>query len=112
MSVNVTPQHDRDLVRRLEKKPYGEPPVEELGNRKVSVTRMDNAFSDYSHQAEKLSVLLAEPRDRFSWTSYHDLLKQRTAEVVAYEKYRDIKDELFTLINPPTVPDRPESSVN
>ena len=73
---------------------------------------MDNAFSDYSHEAEKLSVLLAGPRDRFSWTSYHNLLRQRVAEVVAYEKYRNIKDELFTLINPPAVSDRPESSVN
>jgi dsDNA-binding SOS-regulon protein len=86
--------------------------MEELGNCKVLVTIMDNAFSDYSHQAEKLSVLLAEPRDQFSWTLYHDLLKQRTAEVAAYEKYRNLKDELFTLIHPPTVPDRPESSVN
>jgi len=86
--------------------------MEELGNRKILLTKMDSAFSDYSHEAEKLSVLLAGPRDRFSWTSYHDLLRQRVAEVVAYEKYRNIKDELFTLINPPAVPDRPESSVN
>jgi len=40
------------------------------------------------------------------------LLKQRTAETVAYEKYRSIKDQLFGLINPPAAPDRPESSVN
>jgi eukaryotic-like serine/threonine-protein kinase len=38
--------------------------------------------------------------------------KQRTAEVVAYEKYRNIKDELFTLIHPPPPQDRPGSSVN
>ena len=113
MTVHVTPLHDRILLRQVEEiKPHGEPPMEELGNRKALLTRMDNAFSDYSHEAEKLSVLLAEPRDPFSWTSYHDLLRQRTAEVVAYEKYRSIKDELFTLINPPAVPDRPESSVN
>jgi hypothetical protein len=86
--------------------------MEELDNRKLLVTRMDNAFSEYSHEAERLSILLAESRDPSSWTSYHDLLKQRTAEVVAYEKYRNIKNEVFTLINPPTVPDRPESSVN
>lgn len=86
--------------------------MEERGNRKILLTRMDDAFSDYSHEAEKLSVLLAQPRDAVSWTSYHDLLRQRTAEVVAYEKYRGIKDALFTLINPPTVPDRPESSVS
>jgi len=103
MTVHVTP---------LMKRGYGEPLMEELGNRKILLTKMDNAFSDYSHEAEKLSVLLAGPRDRFSWTSYHDLLRQRVAEVVAYEKYRNIKDELFTLINPPAVPDRPESGVN
>jgi len=86
--------------------------MEQSGNCKILLTRMDDAFSDYSQEAEKLSVLLAEPRDRCSWTLYHDLLKQRTAEVVAYEKYRNIKDELFTLINPPGLPDRPESTVN
>jgi hypothetical protein len=72
-------------------KPYGEPVMEELSNRKILLTRMDNAFSDYSHEAEKLSVLLAGPRDRFSWTSYHNLLRQRVAEVVAYEKCRNIQ---------------------
>jgi hypothetical protein len=73
---------------------------------------MDTAFSDYSHEAEKLSVLLAEPRDPSSWSLYHNLIKQRTAEVVAYEKYRNIKDELFRLFEPPPVADRPKSSVN
>ena len=64
--------------------------------------RMDDAFCVYSREAEKLSALLADLRDPSSWTLYHDLLKQRTSEVVAYEKYRNIKDELFTLIHPPT----------
>jgi hypothetical protein len=86
--------------------------MEKLGNRTMLLTRMDVAFSDYSHEAEKLSLLLAGPRDAFSWTSYHDLLRQRTAEVVAYEKYRNIKDELFTLINPPPPQERPGSSIN
>jgi len=86
--------------------------MEDLGNGRMLLTRMDKAFSDYSHEAEELSALLAGPRDPFSWTSYHDLIRQRTAEVVAYEKYRSIKDELFTLINPPAAPRRPESSVD
>ncbi len=76
------------------------------------VAKMDEAFSDYCREAEKLSVLLAAPRDPFSWTSYHDLLRQRTAEVVAYEKYRTIRDEIFECIHPPAVPARPESSVS
>jgi hypothetical protein len=86
--------------------------MRDLGNRRMLLTRMDTAFSDYYHEAEKLSVLLAKPTDPSSWTSYHDMLEQRTAEVAAYEKYRNLKDELFMLIDPPSPPDRPESSVN
>jgi hypothetical protein len=85
--------------------------VEDLGC-KILLSRMDEAFGDYSVEAERLSVLLAGPRDPSSWTSYHDLLKQRTAEVVAYEKYHKLKDELFTRIPPPALPRRPESSVS
>ncbi|MGH7782660.1 MAG: hypothetical protein ACREO5_02300, partial [Candidatus Binatia bacterium] len=61
------------------------------------LTRMDEAFSDYSHKAEQLSVILAETRDPSSWTSYNELLKLRTIEIVAYEKYRKLKDELLSL---------------
>jgi len=86
--------------------------VVDLRNNAVLLARMDEAFSDYSREAEKLSVLLAERKDPSSWTGYHDLMKQRTAEVAAYEKYRALRDELFKLINPPGDLDRPESSVN
>jgi hypothetical protein len=86
--------------------------MHELGNRKRLLETMDRAFSDYSQEAERLSVLLAEPIDPSSWTAYHSLLKQRTAEVIAYEKYRNLKDELFSLIDPPGPLDRRESSVN
>jgi hypothetical protein len=82
------------------------------GNRGMLLAQMDDAFSDYCREAEKLSVLLAAPRDPFSWTSYHELLRQRTAEVVSYERYRGARDELFTLINPPAPANRPESSVS
>lgn len=85
--------------------------MEQRGSCAVLLTRMDQAFSDYFNQAEELSVLLAEPRDALSWTSYQNLQKKRTAELVAYERYRSIKDEVFRLINPPAVPHRPESSV-
>lgn len=81
-------------------------------NRGILLARMDRAFSDYSREAEKLSVLLAKPSDASSWSSYHELQKQRTAEVAAYEIYRGLKDHLFTLIGPPVPLDRPESSVN
>jgi hypothetical protein len=86
--------------------------MEELGNRRILLTRMDIAFGDYFREAEKLSTLLAEPRHPSSWTSYHDLLRQRTAEVVAHEKYQRIKDELFTLIAPPVPQNWPKSAVN
>jgi hypothetical protein len=86
--------------------------MQELGNRRTLLASMDKAFSDYSYEAEKLSVLLAEPEDPSSWSLYHNLLKQRIVEIAAYEAYRRIKDQVFTLINPPTPHDRPESSVN
>jgi hypothetical protein len=86
--------------------------MDQSGNIRILLARMDDAFSDYSHEAEKLSVLLSAPRDSFSWSTYHELLKQRDAEVAAYEKYRRIKDELFGLIHPPTAPDRRESTVD
>jgi hypothetical protein len=79
---------------------------------RILLTRMDEAFGDYSLEAERLSVLLAKPRDPSSWTSYHDLVKQRTAETVAYEKYHKLKDELFARIGQPTMPDRPQSSMS
>jgi hypothetical protein len=86
--------------------------MQDLGNRRMLLVRMDKAFSDYSQEAEKLSVLLAEPADLSSWSLYHNLLKQRTAEIAAYETYRRIEDQLFALINPPAPQDRPESSVS
>jgi hypothetical protein len=85
--------------------------MEDAGQ-KMLLKRMDEAFSDYSHRAELLSVFLTESRDPSSWTSYHELLKLRTAEIVAYEKYSKIKDQLFSLIGPPVPQDRPKSSVN
>ncbi len=86
--------------------------MEQSGNIRILLARMDDAFSEYCHEAEKLSVLLAAHRDPESWTAYHELLKQREAEVAAYAKYRNLKDELFTLINPPGPLNRRESSVN
>lgn len=81
-------------------------------NRRILLARMDRAFSNYSQEAEKLSVLLAATTDPSSWSSYHDLLKQRTAEVVAYEQYCRLKEELFTHIQPPKAQERRESSVS
>lgn len=78
---------------------------------RILLDRMDQAFVDYSQQAERLSALLAKPMGASSWTLYHDLQKQRTAEATAYERYRKIQEELFTRIAP-AVPHRPESNVS
>lgn len=86
--------------------------MQDSSTRRMLLAKMDRAFSHYSHEAEKLSVLLAEPADPSSWSLYHNLLQQRSAEGAAHEAYRTIKDQLFALINPPTPLDRPESSVN
>ena len=78
---------------------------------RILLDRMDQAFVDYSQQAERLSALLAKPMGASSWTLYHDLQKQRTAESTAYERYRKIQEELFARIAP-AVPHRPESNVS
>jgi hypothetical protein len=77
---------------------------------RILLDRMDQAFVDYSQQAERLSALLAKPMGASSWTLYHDLQKQRTAEATAYERYRKIQEELFRRIAP-ALPHRPESNV-
>lgn len=78
---------------------------------RILLNRMDQAFGDYFQEAERLSVLLARPMGASSWTLYHDLQRQRTAETLAYERYRKLQEELFARIAPPAVPYRPESSV-
>ncbi len=77
---------------------------------RILLDRMDQAFVDYSQQAERLSALLAKPLGTSSWTLYHDLQKQRTVETIAYERYRKLQEELFARIAP-AVPDRPQSSI-
>ena len=85
---------------------------QDLGNRTILLARMDKAFSDYSHEAEKLSVLLAEPADAIEL----EFLSQ-PAEAANRRSHRlrnvpRLRDELFALINPPAEQDRPKSSVN
>jgi hypothetical protein len=76
---------------------------------KILLTRMDTAFSEYSGESEKLSVLLSQQKDHPGWSSYHELLRQRTAEVVAHEQYRRIQDELFKRIVPPGADETPDT---
>ncbi|HKV47491.1 MAG TPA: hypothetical protein VJN69_05325 [Candidatus Acidoferrales bacterium] len=86
--------------------------MEQNGNYKAMVAKMDDAFGAYFREAEKLSILLGVRADPCSWTSYHDLQKQQTAETVSYERYRVIREQVLALIPPPVLPHRPESSVD
>src|ERR1700690_2090236 len=86
----IAPESPTDPLR-------AQPSAEDPGL-KILLTRMDTAFCEYSGESEKLSVLLSEHKDMPGWTSYHELLRQRTAEVVAHEQYRRIQDELFKRI--------------
>jgi hypothetical protein len=88
-----------------------EPSAEDPGLR-ILLTRMDTAFSEYARESEQLSVLLSKTKSLPGWTSYNELLRQRTVEVVAYEQYRRIQDELFKRIVPPTVDEKPENKFN
>jgi len=72
---------------------------------------MDEAFADCFRASEQLSICLGKAHDSSSWSTYHELLKLRTMETVAFEKYRKIQEELFANIHPPVAPDRHESSV-
>jgi hypothetical protein len=78
----------------------------------ILLTRMDTAFSEYARESEQLSVLLSKSKSLPGWTSYHELLRQRTAEVVAHEQYRRIQDELFKRIVPPSVDEKPDTKFN
>jgi len=83
----------------------------ETSAKKILLARMDEAFTDCFRASERLSIFLADTQDPSSWSSYHELLKLRTVETVAFEKYRKIQEELFSHIHPPAAPLRNESSV-
>ena len=84
----------------------------ETSAHKILLARMDEAFGDFFRTAEQLSIFLGQTQDPSSWSSYHEAIKLRTSEAVAFEKYRKIQDELFSRINPPVAPNHWESSVS
>lgn len=102
----------RKTARAMSMNDWKKSPMQYSNNRKILLDRMDKAFAVYSQEAEKLSVLLASNPDPPSWTLYHDLIRQKTVELVAYERYRKIQEELFTLIDSPKLELRRESSVS
>jgi hypothetical protein len=87
-------------------------PAEQDPGLKILLARMDTAFSEYSRESEQLSVLLSKSKSLPGWTSYHELLRQRTTEVVAHEQYRRIQDELFKRIVPPSEDEKPDPKFN
>lgn len=86
--------------------------MEQKVSYEVLLAKMDDAFGAYFREAEKLSILLGVRADPCSWTSYHDLQRQQTAESVSYERYRMIREQVLALIPPPVAPHRPKSSVD
>jgi hypothetical protein len=84
-------------------------PSEQDPGLKILLIRMDTAFSEYARESEQLSVLLSKSKSLPGWSAYHELLRQRTAEVVAHEQYRRIQDELFKRIVPPSVDEKPDT---
>jgi len=97
----------------MSQKVYRQPePAEKGPGFKILLTRMDTAFSEYSCESKQLSVLLAKSKSLPGWTSYHELLRQRTAEVVAHEQYRRIQDERFKRIVSPSVDEKPDTKFN
>jgi hypothetical protein len=87
-------------------------PAEQDPGLKILLTRMDTAFSEYARESEQLSVLLSKSKSLPGWTSYNELLRQRTVEVVAHEQYRRIQDQLFKRIVPPSVDEKPDTKFN
>jgi hypothetical protein len=75
-------------------------PIQVTDNPEILLERIDKAFGLFSQEARKTRCVLAAKRNPSS-SSYHDLLRQRTTEVVAYEQHRKVQDELFRLIDPP-----------
>jgi|ERR1700684_2316449 hypothetical protein len=111
-SKNPSELADREIAANLSESQaiHCQPePTEQDPGLKILLTRMDSAFSEYARESEQLSVLLSKSKSLPGWTSYNDLLRQRTVEVVAHEQYRRIQDELFKRIVPPSVDEKPDT---
>jgi|SRR5580692_8979791 hypothetical protein len=111
-SKNPLEPSDREISENLpaSRELYRQPePSAEDPGLKILLTRMDTAFGEYARESEQLSVLLSKTKSLPGWTSYNELLRQRTVEVVAHEQYRRIQDELFKRIVPPSVDEKPDT---
>jgi hypothetical protein len=62
------------------------------------VSDLSEAFTVFSNEALSLSILLAHSKAPVSPESYHELQKQCTAEVQAFEEYLNRKEEIFSYL--------------
>jgi hypothetical protein len=62
------------------------------------VSDLSEAFTVFSNEALRLSILLAHSEAPVSPESYHALQKQCTAEVQAFEEYLNRKEEIFAYL--------------
>ena len=62
------------------------------------VSDLSEAFTMFSNEAVSVSALLAHSKAPVSRESYHELQKQCTAEVQAFEEYLNRKEEIFSYL--------------
>src|ERR1700680_4323825 len=62
------------------------------------VSDLSEAFTVFSNEALRLSILLAHSEAPVSPESYQELQKQCTAEVQAFEEYLNRKEEIFSYL--------------
>jgi len=62
------------------------------------VSDLSDAFSVFSNEAVKLSVLLARSENPMSPESYSELRKQSIVEVLAFEEYLNRKEEILAYL--------------
>ena len=62
------------------------------------VADLSEAFSMFSNEAGKLSVLLAQSEPPISPESYSQLRKQCVAEVQSFEEYSNRKEEILAYL--------------
>jgi hypothetical protein len=62
------------------------------------VSDLSEAFSMFSNEAAKLSILLARTGASISLENYTELRKQSVAEVQAFEEYLNRKEEILAYL--------------
>jgi hypothetical protein len=62
------------------------------------ISDLSKAFSMFSNEATKLSILLARSEAAVPFENYDELRKQSIAEVQAFEEYLNRKEEILAYI--------------